>query len=84
MNEIAAVILIIGLLLSLLGSLSLLRAVFEHSKLWFIACILTPPIGWIMFCILNPAEAKKPILLLIASSILIGASYWMSPELLEI
>jgi hypothetical protein len=84
MNAIAAIILIIGTLLSLVGLLSLLRAVFDHSKIWFIACIVTPPIGWILFCILNPAEAKKPVLLLLTSTLLIGAGYWISPELIDL
>jgi hypothetical protein len=83
MNAIAAIVLIAGTLLSLVGLLALLRAVFDHSKLWFIACILTPPIGWILFCILNPSEAKKPVLLLLVSTILIAVGYWISPELLH-
>ena len=84
MNAIAAIILILGSLIGLVGSLALLRAVFDHSKLWFIACIITPPIGWLLFCILNPSEGKKPVLLLLFSTLLIGAGYWISPELLEL
>ena len=84
MNTISAIILIIGSLLSLVGLLALLRTVFDHSKLWFIACIITPPIGWLLFCILNPNETKKPVLLLIISTLLIAAGYWISPELLEL
>lgn len=83
MNIPAVIILIAASLLSLVGILSLLRVVFDHSKLWFIACIIVPPIGWLLFCVLNPAESKKPVLLLLVSWILIGVGYWLSPELFQ-
>ncbi len=83
MTIIAALIAIVGNLLTLFGLVVLLIKVFQKSVLWLVACFLLPPFGIIAFSILNIKEVWKPWAYIASGIILVALGLQLSPELRE-
>jgi len=69
----------LGLIVVIIGSIGFLIAAFKNSILWGFGCLLLPPIS-IIFLILHWHEAKNPFFLqLIGIAMMFAGSFFLGP-----
>lgn len=76
MAAIGGILLGLGAVLAVIGSIWLLIAAFRQSIWWGLGSILLPLV-WLIFVILNWDEAQKPFLCSLAGGILGGIGYYI-------
>ncbi|MGD8925544.1 MAG: hypothetical protein PVG20_01760 [Thioalkalispiraceae bacterium] len=87
MNELViiifALVAAIGLSLLFFGLLAAIVTAAGHNKYWGIASIILPPVA-IVYCLLNPEQAKYPLKLLATGLVTIIALLIISQILLQL
>jgi hypothetical protein len=64
-----SLLIIVGIIAMVIGSIGLMIKAFSESLLWGLGCLFFQPVGWI-FVILHWQEAKNPFLLQVAGVVL--------------
>jgi hypothetical protein len=72
-------LLLVGALIAVVGSLWLLVKAFQTSVWWGLGSLFIPFVQ-LIFVIMNWAECKKPFLILIAGAVLCGIGVAMVPH----
>ena len=79
-QNVALLFVALGLLALVIGGVWALVQAFRESILWGLGCILFSPVA-LVFLVLHWAEAKRPFFLQLAGLILLGAPFFLLPEL---
>jgi hypothetical protein len=72
-------LLLVGALIAVVGSLWLLVKAFQTSIWWGLGSLFIPFVQ-LIFVIMNWAECKKPFLILLAGAVLCGIGVAISPH----
>ena len=80
MDLFAALLAMAGSLIMLWACIAIYVSIFRKGLGWFIFCIVIPPIGLIIFCIMNLKDSAKPISISLLGLLVFFSASFISPE----